>query len=471
LLLLYLLNLGGVGFLSTDEPRYASIGREMALSGDWVTPRLNGVAWFEKPPLLYWLTGVANRLGLHDEVAARLPVALIGIAFLAFFFTTLERAYSRRVALSATVILGTSAGWLGYSFAAVTDLPLTAAVSAAMLVALFDARPHRGWLAGALLGLAILAKGFVPLVFFAPVFLAPVFVKADAFKVRGKRLAILAGAVIVAAPWYLLCLYRNGRIFWDEFFWKHHIARLYSVSTIQHGQRFWYYIPVILAGLFPWTPLVALLFSRKNYRDGRTYFLATWLVLAPLVFFSIVPNKLSGYILPVMPALAIVLALALDRTVARGWQTAAWIGGCVLLLVLLPVIASGLPQAILQGVGRTHWSFGWAGLPFALAAAAVAWVASRGRSAPAMLFAGVSVLAGVVYLKAATFPALDAHVSARGFWRANPTTRFACLDPTVNRSWEYGLNYYAARALPRCEATNPGPRIIQRNGQLAIISD
>lgn len=433
----------------------------MAASGDWVTPRLDGSAWFEKPPLLYWTTAIATRLHLHDEWAARLPVALISIAFLIFFFDTLEREYSRRVALAATAILGTSAGWLGYSFVAVTDLPMTAALGAAMLVAMFDTRPRRGWIAGVLLGLAILAKGFVPLVFFAPVFLIA----------RGKRLAIVAAAILVAAPWYLLCLHRNGSAFWNEFFWKHHVARLYSASTIQHGQHFWYYVPVLLAGLFPWTPLVALLFRGKTYRDVQAHFMMMWLVLAPLVFFSIVPNKLSGYILPVMPPLAIVLAVALDKAVDRGWRMGIWLGSCVLLMVLLPAIASGLPQAILQGVTKTHWSLGWGGLPFVLGAALVAWIASRGQSGPAMLGAALAVAAGVVYLKTETFPTLDEHVSARGFWRENPGAGGACLDPGVSRGWEYGLNYYSLRALPRCAEGQRGPRIVQRNGALSVIAE
>ncbi len=142
LLLLYLLNLGGVGFgLDPDEPRYASIGREMARSGDWITPRLNGAGWFEKPPLLYWMTATATKLGLRDEWAARLPVALLSLAFLAFFYAILEREFNARIALMATAILGTSTGWIGYSFAAVTDLPNVGDVSvAAMLVALFDTR-------------------------------------------------------------------------------------------------------------------------------------------------------------------------------------------------------------------------------------------------------------------------------------------------------------------------------------------
>src|SRR6202521_3453609 len=180
LLVVYLSGLGRVGFLGPDEPRYASIGREMARSGDWVTPRLDGSPWFEKPPLLYWMTGAGYRLRLSDEWAARLPLALASLAFLWFFERTLAREFSPRVALAATGILATSAGWVAYSFAAVTDLPMSAALGAATLIGVFgpSAIPTRarqttvlGVWAGVFLGLAVLAKGFVPLVLIAPVLL------------------------------------------------------------------------------------------------------------------------------------------------------------------------------------------------------------------------------------------------------------------------------------------------------------
>ena len=106
LLLLYLYNLGGAGFgLDPDEPRYASIGREMAHSGDWITPHLDGSPWYEKPPLLYWMTGAATKLGLRDEWAARLPVALLSLAFLAFFYAIVDREFSGRTAMIATALL------------------------------------------------------------------------------------------------------------------------------------------------------------------------------------------------------------------------------------------------------------------------------------------------------------------------------------------------------------------------------
>src|SRR6202521_5439877 len=102
LLVVYLSGLGRVGFLGPDEPRYASIGREMARSGDWITPRLDGRPWFEKPPLTYWLTAAGHLAHLPGEWAARLPDALVSVAFLAFFYVALARKFSPPLALGAT---------------------------------------------------------------------------------------------------------------------------------------------------------------------------------------------------------------------------------------------------------------------------------------------------------------------------------------------------------------------------------
>src|SRR6185503_1477890 len=135
-LFLYLYRLDGAGMIGPDEPRYASIAREMARSGDWITPRLWGAPWFEKPALLYWISGAGFRLGLGPDLAPRLPVALLSLAFLGFYWWLLNREFGCRAAWFAALILGTSAGLLAYSQAAVPDLPLTATFAAAMLLTL-----------------------------------------------------------------------------------------------------------------------------------------------------------------------------------------------------------------------------------------------------------------------------------------------------------------------------------------------
>lgn len=431
LLLLYVLYLGGVGFLGPDEPRYASIGRDMAATGDWITPRLNGEPWFEKPPLTYWLTALGHRAHLPAEWAARLPEALVSVAFLIFFYVTLAREFTPRLALAATSILATSAGWMAYSFAALTDLPMSAALGAAILIAIFDDR--RALLAGAFLGLAVLGKGFVPVVLFAPVLL-----------ITRKRFHILAAAMIIAAPWFVLCWLRNGPAFWNDFFWKQHVAR-FLTPTLEHVQPLWYYIPVLLAGLFPWTPLAALLTNRQLYTDRRLVLLAAWLLYG-LLFFSIARNKLPGYLLPLLPGFAVLLAAAWESTRLK----TVWLAASALLLIALPTVTAILPDSLLSGLSRTHIVFAPAGLLFLAPAAAVLLLAKKPESA--LLTVALAAALGVVYLKQTTFPALDNTVSVRTFWRSHQDViRTACID-NVNRAWQYGLNYYAAQELPPCTA-------------------
>ena len=179
-----------------------------------------------------------------------------------------------------------------------------------------------------LLGFAILAKAFLPVALFVPVWLIA----------RGKRLAIAAGAILIAGPWHLLVWLRNGSGFWNVYFWQQQVGRFNS-AALQHGQPFWFYVPVLLLGLFPWTPLFALLARSKTYDDVRVSSLAIWLALA-LVFLSVFTNKLPGYLLSLLPALAIVLAVALDKAPAQEW----WIAACALLAGLLPSARPGCPM-------------------------------------------------------------------------------------------------------------------------------
>jgi 4-amino-4-deoxy-L-arabinose transferase-like glycosyltransferase len=451
------MNLGSTGFLGPDEPRYASIGRSMAETGDLVTPRLDGAGWFEKPPLLYWTTAAATRLGLHDEWAARLPLALLSIAFLVFFYILLQREFSPQIALTATAILGTSVGWIAYTFVAVPDLPMSVLLSAALLLTVFDPKPSRAWLAGALLGLAILAKGFVPLGLFIPAWLMA----------RGKRLSILLATVAVGAPWYILCWIRNGQVFWNEFFWKHHIARFFS-TQLEHVQPIWFYVPVLLAGLFPWTPLFALLGQRKTWDDPRIRSLGWW-VLIGFLFFSISKGKLPGYLLPLIPAIAILLAVALNQAKARSW----WLATCALLLTLLAPAATLLPQALLVGLRRSSitWtnSLVWA-IPFVAVAAAVWWLASRAAWEKAVFLCGLTAAIGAGAVKLRVFPAIDERDSVRVFWTNNRTElEGACLADNVRREWEYGLNYYAHHPFADCnKGSLQTPQITVEEGRLQL---
>jgi 4-amino-4-deoxy-L-arabinose transferase-like glycosyltransferase len=451
------MNLGSAGFLGPDEPRYASIGRAMAETGDLITPRLDGAGWFEKPPLLYWTTAATTRLGFRDEWAARLPMALLSIAFLVFYYSLIQREFSPQVALTATAILGTSVGWIAYSFAAVPDMPMSVTLGAALLITLLDKRPGRGWLAGALLGLAILAKAFVPLGLFGPAWLMA----------RGKRLQILIATAAVAAPWYILCWIKNGQVFWNEIFWNQQVARFFS-TQLEHVQPIWFYVPILLAGLFPWTPLVGLLGRRQTWEDPRIRSLGWW-VLIGFLFFSFSRGKLPGYLLPLMPALAILVAVALNDAPFRKW----WLAACALLLTLLAPSATVLPQALLVGLRRSSitWTNSalWA-LPFLLVSLVVWWLGRREEWQKAVFLCGLVAVVGSGAVKIRVFPSLDERVSVRTFWMVHKAElEEACVEEGVRRDWQYGLNYYSHRPIASCNQGDVRNRIAVRQGTLRLV--
>ncbi|MBI4906793.1 MAG: glycosyltransferase family 39 protein, partial [Acidobacteria bacterium] len=291
-LLLSFSALNDFGLLGPDEPRYVSIGREMARSGDWVTPRLWGEAWFEKPVLLYWMVAAGHVTGLPGEWAARLPVALLSAAFLVLFWRLVDEQAGPRAAWMAATILATSAGWTSFSRLAVTDLPLSACFAAGMLLAAEWAHSgsrRRLPLAGVCFGLALLAKG--PL---AGVLALPLVWTSGRRWRDWWRVAF--PALLVAGPWYALCAARNGPAFVNEFFLKHNLGRFAS-SDLQHVQPFWFYVPVLLLGLFPWTPVVAVLRRPANPWERLLWM---WLGFG-FVFFSLSVNKLPGYLLPLLP--------------------------------------------------------------------------------------------------------------------------------------------------------------------------
>ncbi len=462
--LLYFYHLSAVGMIGPDEPRYASIGREMARSGDWITPRLWGGAWFEKPALLYWMIGGAFRLGLGPDLSPRLPVAATALAFLVFFWWFARREFGSRAAWFAVLILATGGEWLAFSQVGVTDLPMTATFSAAMLLALpWVTRGDGRFLpaAGALLGLAVLAKGLVPLVLAAP--LAPV---AWWARPRGTDDRFLSSVMFragvpflaICLPWYLLCFLRNGPVFLKDFFVKHHLERITS-GALMHTQHWWYYLPVFAAAFLPWTPLLFLRVRRGAWRDPRRVLLAAW-VLFGLLVFSVAVNKLPGYVLPLLPAAALLAAVALDEAA----DARPWLAACALLLVAFPVAAQVLAAALESGLLRApRPAFQWIWLaPAPIAAAAWAWE-SHGRRLAAVVSIAVGATAGVLYVKQIAPPQVEHMASARTLWRQiSYRAGEVCVD-RIERDWRYGLNYYSIAPLPECTAQPRALWVIQND--------
>jgi 4-amino-4-deoxy-L-arabinose transferase-like glycosyltransferase len=432
---LYLSNLSAMGLVSTDEPRYADIGRAMARTGDWITPRLWGHPWFEKPALLYWMIAAGFKAGFGPELAPRLPVALMGSFFLLFYWFRLRTLWDVRVASYSTAILATSVGWLGYSHVAITDIPVSVLFSTAVLLSITrEHEPPPRTLIAAILGLATLAKSLFPLVLFLPV------IALDYRRVRAwvRPGPILAFAV-VSLPWHVLCSARNGTEFLKVLFVEHQFGRFTS-GAIQHGQPWWFYMPVLLLLLYPWFPLLAI--ASRERRDPRVRILLA-VVAFGFLFISASVNKLPGYLLPLLPSICILIGVGLAKTK----RAAPLLAASMLLLGLLPPAAGVLPTALASGLRAS--TIPWSRFPLWMIAGLLAGILI------AIVFRKNSVLAAagftavcLLWFQIGVFPDIDRAASSRPRWLAEHPQ---CL-PDVRRAVEYGMNYYAERELPPCAA-------------------
>ncbi|HEV8375091.1 MAG TPA: glycosyltransferase family 39 protein [Candidatus Polarisedimenticolia bacterium] len=348
---LFLLHLGALPFLGKDEPKNAEVLREMMGRGDWVTPTLGEVPWFDKPILYYWVSLVFFHILGPGELSARLACALFGTGGVLLTWALARRLFDDSTALRAGVLLATSLEYFWYSRTAVTDLPLTFCVTLS-LMAFF--RASEGWgpkelwypVAFAAAGAAALAKGPVGLVLPALV--------AGSYLLFMRRLGELStipwgrsllAFLLVAAPWYLLVSFRHGSLFWNDFIVNRNLER-YTSTIHRHPGPVTYYLPFLVVGLFPWGalfPFAALEGVRRGWgsfrAEARGYgFLLLW-VLMPLLFFSFAGSKLPSYLLPCFPAMAVLTSDGWGRIIEssaaprlRPWVIAA-------LLFLFPVVA------------------------------------------------------------------------------------------------------------------------------------
>lgn len=330
-LLLYILPLGFRPLFLPDETRYFEIPREMIASGDWVVPRLDGLRYFEKPVMGYWVNAMSMLAFGENAFAARLPSALsVGLSALAIFMLARRFAGGGTPALLAATIFLTSIQVLALGTFCVLDNLLSMLLTAAMVSFFFafDARhtPRQiEWLvlAGMLCGGAFLTKGFIAIAVPA--------LTLGAFALWDGRLRWLltcawiplGAATLVALPWSLLIHFREGE-FWHYFFWVEHVQRFLSPGDGQHPQAFWFFIPVMVAGTLPWSALLPAAiqgFKKSDLPRSLCRFLVCWLAI-PFLFFSASSGKLITYILPCFPPAALLMALGLGRYFKQGRQRA-----------------------------------------------------------------------------------------------------------------------------------------------------
>ncbi|HLY96018.1 MAG TPA: glycosyltransferase family 39 protein [Sideroxyarcus sp.] len=345
-----------------DEGRYAEIPREMVVSGDWTTPRLNDLKYFEKPPLQYWATAVAYEVFGEHQWTSRLWAALTGFAgiLLAWFAGT--RLFGRAAGIYAALLLGSSMLYAMMAHINTLDMGVTFFITLGIFSLLIAQKEEhitqrRSWmlLAWAALALAVLSKGLMGLILpGTALFLYSVFNRDITVWKRMHWFSGLLLFSLIAVPWFVLVIKANPEFF-QRFFIYEHFERF---TTKVHGryQPWYYFVPILLLGMLPWTLLMFDALARtwrssvqqvKAFSPAR--FLLVWAVFV-YVFFSISDSKLPSYLLPMFPALALLMGKQLAEMSARRlfWLTAPVLVVVAVLLGIIPFAASSAADTPLQ---------------------------------------------------------------------------------------------------------------------------
>lgn len=329
-------NLGSLSLMDKTEALFVEVGRQMVERGDWITPMWNGELFFDYPVWGYWMVALSFRLFGVSEWAARLPVALAasavvlaGFGLLWFSASGEEELRSRwRRAAFGAALLALNPGWIGWGRSSVTDMFLASAIALSLFgFFLSYSQPpgsgarRLGFVAMPLFSaIAVLAKGPVGLVLPGLVVLVFLIIQGQllAFLRRLPLLPVALIFLVVVLPWYVLAAHAHGMAFLGGFFGFSNIQRFTSV-LYRHAGPWHFYLPWVLLLLLPWSfhlplALVRLRFwklkawRRQPPQAQLAQFCLVWF-LAVLLFFSAAATKLAGYILPLVPAAALLLAL------------------------------------------------------------------------------------------------------------------------------------------------------------------
>ncbi|MEN6413619.1 MAG: glycosyltransferase family 39 protein [Veillonellales bacterium] len=353
--LVMFLNLGGIPLLDPDEPVYAETAKEMIAYNDFISPRIYGEYWYDKPPMYYWLVAAAYKIGGISEFTSRFPSALLAVFCTAAVYLSAARLFNQRTAVASGLILATSIEFFYLGKAAVTDITLTFFLTAALL-AFIEKRYYWFYIFA---GLATVTKGPVGLLFPGGIVFFYLLATGKWFLLKNMKIPIgILLAALVGLPWYYAMYRLHGGVFIDTFLGFHNITRF---TSPEHPELvLWYfYIPVLLLGFFPWTAVMAQAvwtsLIKSSKRDFQILcFLNTWLIFI-FLFFTISQTKLVSYILPMYPPLAIVTGWYVDQVWNRlsRYQSVLW--SALLALFSLVIVASLLlglkPMPLLQNSG------------------------------------------------------------------------------------------------------------------------
>lgn len=368
LLFLSFYQLGSPTLFDVDEAVFAEATKEMVESGDWITPTYNGVNRYDKPIFFYWLMAASYKVFGVGEFGARFPSAFLGLMLCCAVYFFVKYFKGETNALYAAAALGLSVFFVVYSHAAVTDMALTLFMTLS-LFSFYISLKKSGFIYGFYVfsALAFLTKGLIGIVF--PFGIASMYLVTTEGVKGIKKVFSLKGTVLfclISVPWYVAQTAVNGSEFIQQFFLKHHFMRYTGVISGHKGPVY-YYVLVLLAGLFPWIVfLPAGIRSVFKEKDDLNLFALIWFGTIVL-FFSFSTTKLPNYILPAIPAASVVIAAGMSDPDGR-WKKYAHICIAVVSLSIAFALLMGLKGYLFNfRVYDTDWIFIAAAIMFSLA--------------------------------------------------------------------------------------------------------
>lgn len=316
ILLFYLCWLGHYPLFTPDEGRYSEVAREMIATGDYITPRVNGVAFLDKPVLYYWLQAAAIHLFGIKEWALRLFPALFGVLGCITTYLAGRQLFDRRTGIISAIILATTPLYFVGTHYANLDLEVAVLISCSLLFFIMGAQSNNRSRHYCLLSayifaaLAFLTKGLIGIAF-------PVMIIGSWITLRWRldlltKVHLIKGCIlflIIVTPWYILAQQANPD-FLHFFFITQQVSRFLSTATFNNPTPFWFYLPIVLIGFFPWSiflfPSIRMTIRNIKQVHPVSLYLLLWVGIV-FVFFSIPHSKTITYILPIFPALALLV--------------------------------------------------------------------------------------------------------------------------------------------------------------------
>ncbi len=311
--LLFMSMLGNHGLLEPDEGRYSEIPREMMERGDYVTPRLNGVLYFEKPVLHYWLTAAAFAVFGKTEFAARFWPAALGIVGVLVTYGLGAFLYGKREGFASGLVLASSLLYFAMAQINLTDMTVSVFITIAMTAFLLSRLSDRRWLLlfYCSMALAVLSKGLIGVVLpGAVIFCYMVLTRRWSIVPETLYLPGVALFFAITVPWFWAVCRANPDFF--HFFFIHEHFLRYATKIHDRYEPFWFFIPILLLGILPWSGFIPQAITRGLKRDDEGerrqggLFLVLWFGVI-FLFFSLSGSKLIPYIIPVIPPLAILI--------------------------------------------------------------------------------------------------------------------------------------------------------------------